>query len=52
MDEVYRIYDTEAQKRGVKNVPVRFVRCATVSFYDQGLFYNITDSAFIDVGTR
>ncbi|SDG27220.1 hypothetical protein SAMN04488589_2583 [Methanolobus vulcani] len=41
MNEIYQIYDTEARKKGIYNVPVRFVRCGTIKA--PVYWYNITD---------
>jgi hypothetical protein len=41
MNVIYEIYDIEAKKRGINQVPVRFVRCGVATF--PVCWYNITD---------
>jgi hypothetical protein len=41
MDTIYQIYDTEARKKGINQVPVRFVRCGVATF--PVCWYNVTD---------
>lgn len=41
MDEIYQLYDSEAQKRGVDQVPVRFVYGYVAPL--EGAWYNMSD---------
>ncbi|WP_321428873.1 HEAT repeat domain-containing protein [uncultured Methanolobus sp.] len=41
MNTIYQIYDKEARKKGINQVPVRFVRCGVATF--PVYWYNITD---------
>jgi hypothetical protein len=45
MDEIYKIYDTEARKIGIYQIPVRFVQCESASLLE-GYWYNISDSGY------
>jgi hypothetical protein len=42
MEEIYKIYDDEARKIGIYQIPVRFVQCESVSL-PEGYWYNISD---------
>ncbi|WP_342305377.1 HEAT repeat domain-containing protein [Methanolobus sp. ZRKC5] len=48
MDEIYQIYDTEARKRAIYQVPVRFVRCGSAAPLE-GYWYNISDIAEFNI---
>ncbi|TQD23454.1 HEAT repeat domain-containing protein [Methanolobus vulcani] len=41
MNEIYKIYDTEARKIGINQVPVRFVQCESISLLEY--WYNVSD---------
>jgi hypothetical protein len=41
MDEIYKVYDTEARKLGINQIPVRFVQCESPSSLEY--WYNVSD---------